>query len=202
MSLKSSFATPQWPVIPDEAAAKLLALQWQLDVSQWWSPEQLRATQFQQLSTLANHVAKTVPFHAKRLRDAGFRTGRPIDEQMWRRLPVLTRAELRDMGEKLYARDVPKNFGDHHIASSSGSTGVPVRVRKSGIDGLMWNSIFLREENWHNDDVSGVHAVIKGFAGVAFNPAEGEVYGVSGNLNGFLTYLVPQFFEKPRSTQQ
>jgi hypothetical protein len=23
------------------------------------------------------------------------------------------------------------------------------------------------------------------------------VYGVSGNLNGFLTYLVPQFFEKP-----
>jgi hypothetical protein len=36
-----------------------------------------------------------------------------------------------------------------------------------------------------------------GFAGVAFNPAKGEVYGVSGNLNGFLTYLVPQFFEKP-----
>ena len=41
-----------------------------------------------------------------------------------------------------------------------------------------------------------------GFAGVAFNPADGEVYGVSGNLNGFLTYLVPQFFEKPRTTQQ
>ncbi len=36
-----------------------------------------------------------------------------------------------------------------------------------------------------------------GFAGVAFNPAAGEVYGVSGGLNGFLTYLVPQFFEKP-----
>ena len=39
-----------------------------------------------------------------------------------------------------------------------------------------------------------------GFAGVAFNPAKGEVYGVSGNLNGFLTYLVPQFFEKPGTT--
>jgi hypothetical protein len=36
-----------------------------------------------------------------------------------------------------------------------------------------------------------------GFAGVAFNPAKGEVYGVSGNLNGFLTYLVPQFFVPP-----
>jgi hypothetical protein len=39
-----------------------------------------------------------------------------------------------------------------------------------------------------------------GFAGVAFNPAGGEVYGVSGNLNGYLTYLVPQFFEKPGTT--
>jgi hypothetical protein len=39
-----------------------------------------------------------------------------------------------------------------------------------------------------------------GFAGVAFNPARGEVYGVSGNLNGFLTYLVPQFFERPRTS--
>ena len=39
------------------------------------------------------------------------------------------------------------------------------------------------------------------FAGVAFNPEAGEVYGVSGSLNGFLTYLVPQFFEKPRGSR-
>ena len=36
-----------------------------------------------------------------------------------------------------------------------------------------------------------------GFAGVAFNPEAGEVYGVSGDLNGYLTYLVPQFFQRP-----
>ena len=36
-----------------------------------------------------------------------------------------------------------------------------------------------------------------GFAGVAFNPEAGEVYGVSGDVNGFLTFLVPQFFERP-----
>jgi DNA-binding beta-propeller fold protein YncE len=38
-----------------------------------------------------------------------------------------------------------------------------------------------------------------GFAGVAFNPEAGEVYGVSGDLNGYLTYLVPQFFQRPRT---
>jgi hypothetical protein len=39
-----------------------------------------------------------------------------------------------------------------------------------------------------------------GFGGVAFNAQDGEVYGVGGGINGFLTYLVPQFFEKPGVT--
>ena len=42
-----------------------------------------------------------------------------------------------------------------------------------------------------------------GFAGVAFNPQQGEVYGVSGGsgINGYLAYLVPQFFERPGTAQ-
>jgi hypothetical protein len=62
---------------------------------------------------------------------------------------------------------------------------------------------------WNIDDngnvpprmiIRGPETRAAGFAGVAFNPAAGEVYGVSGSLNGFLTYLVPQFFEKPSTT--
>ena len=59
---------------------------------------------------------------------------------------------------------------------------------------------------WNIDDngnvpprmiVRGPSMRTAGFAGVAFNPVHGEVYGVSGDLNGFATYLVPQFFERP-----
>lgn len=59
---------------------------------------------------------------------------------------------------------------------------------------------------WNIDDngnvpprmiIRGLETRAAGFAGVAFNADAGEVYGVSGSLNGFLTYLVPQFFEKP-----
>ena len=62
---------------------------------------------------------------------------------------------------------------------------------------------------WNIDDngnvpprmiIRGPEVRAAGFAGVAFNPEAGEVYGVSGNLNGYLTYLVPQFFEKPGTT--
>lgn len=48
--------------------------------------------------------------------------------------------------------------------------------------------------------IRGPESRSSGFAGVAFNPAKGEVYGVSGSLNGFLTYLVPQFFAKPTTS--
>ena len=44
--------------------------------------------------------------------------------------------------------------------------------------------------------IRGTETRAGGFAGVAFNPARGEVYGVSGELNGFTSYLVPQFFQK------
>ena len=62
---------------------------------------------------------------------------------------------------------------------------------------------------WNIDDdgdvpprmiIRGPETRSTGFAGVAFNPEAGEVYGVSGGLNGFLTYLVPQFFERPSIT--
>ena len=39
-----------------------------------------------------------------------------------------------------------------------------------------------------------------GFAGVALNPKHNEVYGVSGNLNGYVAWIVPEFFAKPGET--
>lgn len=41
-----------------------------------------------------------------------------------------------------------------------------------------------------------------GFAGVAFSPTHGEVYGVSGNLNGYAAWLVPDFFKAPGEMSQ
>jgi hypothetical protein len=42
-----------------------------------------------------------------------------------------------------------------------------------------------------------------GFAGVAFSTKHGEVYGVSGGLNGYAAWIVPDFVKKPGpSTEQ
>jgi hypothetical protein len=59
---------------------------------------------------------------------------------------------------------------------------------------------------WSLDDDGNVppRAIIRGpsvgtngFAGVAFSVKHGELYGVSGDLNGYAVWLVPEFFRKP-----
>ena len=78
---------------------------------------------------------------------------------------------------------------------ASGAGGGIPRLLQAGFIGV-----------WNIDDngnvpprmiIRGPSMRATGFAGVAFNPDAGEVYGVSGDLNGYLTYLVPQFFQRP-----
>jgi len=46
--------------------------------------------------------------------------------------------------------------------------------------------------------VRGPSVGAAGFAGVAFDAKRGEVYGVSGELNGYVAWIIPEFFNKPK----
>jgi len=142
-------------------AAELMALQRQLDASQWWKAVDLRSAQWQQLRLLIAYAAKNVPFHARRLREAGIDPDGPFTEEDWLRLPTLTRRELQARGDGLVARQVPKSHGAVTVTTSGGSSGVPVRVRKTALDNLMWNAFHVREELWHRDDPTGTMARIR-----------------------------------------
>ena len=51
--------------------AQLLAMQFQFDRSQWWSPQAIQAAQDRQLDVLLAHAGRTVPFYRRRWRAAG-----------------------------------------------------------------------------------------------------------------------------------
>jgi len=164
MELRASFDQVAWPAVMAGFAAELMALQLQFDATQWWSPAQLRAHQFRQLRLLLAHAAREVPFHAKRLRQAGIDLEAELTEQAWARLPVLTRRDVQREGSNLHAK-TPAAFGRINETASGGSTGVPVRVRKTALDNLLWNAIHVREEIWHREDPRGTMARIRGFPG-------------------------------------
>jgi len=52
-----------WPGLPTQHGTRLIALLYQLELSQWWTPQQLRRQQFRQLAALLQHTFKHVPHY-------------------------------------------------------------------------------------------------------------------------------------------
>jgi phenylacetate-CoA ligase len=144
-----------WPAVLTGEGAALMALQQQFGESQWWAPEKLRAAQFRQLGLLVAHAAATVPFYAERLRAVGITPDLPLTEELWARIPVLTRRDVRDLGAQLHAQQTPPTHGGLFVATTGGSTGVPVSVRKTELAHAMWGAVQVRDELWHREDAGG-----------------------------------------------
>lgn len=151
MTLRSAIPQVPFPAILSGRAAELMAVIRQLDQSQHWPEAKLRAAQWQQLTALVDHACRTVPWQAERLRAIGHTPGKPLTEATWQRLPVLTRADIQALGDRLHATIVPPAFGPAAEVASGGSSGVPVRVRKSAFEAFLWEAVNLREEFWHRD---------------------------------------------------
>jgi len=90
----------RWPAIPAARASQLLALQFQLERSQWLSPDQLAIAQLGQLARVVAHAAKTVPLYRDRLDKLPIATDHPIDLSDWQQVPLLTRSDWQTSGER------------------------------------------------------------------------------------------------------
>lgn len=160
-ALRSHVEELVWPAIQSGRAAEIMSLQRQFDQSQFWSPEQIKSAQFSQLAKLVEHSLRTVPAYAARLRSAGITAGKPLTEALWQRIPVLTRSELRTLGAALHSSAAPASFGALSVASSGGSSGLPVTVRKSAVEELFWQAINIRDEVWNRENLQGTIARLR-----------------------------------------
>lgn len=159
--LRSAISGIAWPVVPDAKAASLLALLYQFDQSQWWTPEELRAAQFSQLAQLLAHAAATVPFYRARLAAAGFDPRHPLTPAVWQKIPVLERQEVQQAPVALHSARTPQGHGKTFTVTTSGSIGRPVTVVRTAIDGLHWDAHTLRGHLWQRRDLRGKLAVIR-----------------------------------------
>ena len=55
-----------WPALPGAADANILALLFQLEQSQWWTPDEIFQQQLRQAGELVAFAARTVPFYRSR----------------------------------------------------------------------------------------------------------------------------------------
>ena len=158
---RSSVPGLAWPGLPGTAGGTMLALQYQLEQSQWWPPDVVREHQFRQLQALLSHARGTVPFYHDRLREAGFAPDRPLTADTWARIPVLERAEVQAAETALLSTRVPAAHGKTYALSTSGSTGRPVTVTGTAVVQAFWRAFTLRDHLWRRRDITKKLAVIR-----------------------------------------
>ena len=155
MLAKTTIPTVLWPPIPDPRASHLLALQFQLEQSQWYSREKLHDLQQSQLHELLAHAIETVPYYHQVFRTSGM--GMDINGilENWAQVPLLSRKTLIEKKELMVSRSYPALHGSKSKTVSSGTTGNKVEVIISELYQLLCNAILLRDHLWHQRDFSG-----------------------------------------------
>ncbi len=135
-----------WPGLPNRHGTHLMALLYQMELSQWWTPEQLQRHQLRQLAPLLQHAFKHVPYYRTR------RAAWEIDgkwnltpESFSARLPILTRAEVQEGGTAFHSEATPEAHGNFRDTNTSGSTGRPLKTLKTNLTEMIWQAITLRE---------------------------------------------------------
>ena len=154
-----------WPTIPTPAAAGMLALQFELDESQWWDAETLAVQQYRQLAEVLAHARHTSPFYEARL--DGFDLDGGVEPAEFAALTTLSRSDVQQHFDALRCRFIPPDHGDLVNYASSGSTGRPVRVLGTRLNDLWWRALILRDHLWHQREFNGTLAVLKTHSKVA-----------------------------------
>lgn len=158
--LQSHLSGVAWPAVPGQQGLLLAALLTQLEQSQWLPPAAIEQAQMRQLRLLIEHAQRHSQFHAERL--AGFRPDQMQGlQECLAAIPLMRRADLQSRRAEIDCAWLPPEHGELSLAQSTGSTGEPVAVRRSGLNGLIWMAMTLREHLWQRRDFSQSLAVVR-----------------------------------------
>ncbi len=159
---KTSVSGITWPRVASGREAIILGLLYQFEQMQWSHAEHVRAWQLRQAHALLKHCLRNVPYYRERLGDAGFAPDRPLSEETWRKIPLLSREDIVEAGASMHSTRVPQSHGRLTQRSTSGSTGKPVQVRCTELSRMFWDACTERDSIWQRRNMRGKIAVMRG----------------------------------------
>lgn len=91
---------------------------------QWKSPDEIARYQLERLQTVIRAAAQSVPFYRKKFREVGFEPGDLKSLDDLKRLPILTKRDLKQHFDELYD---PSRARQAVLSQTSGTTGQPTQ---------------------------------------------------------------------------
>lgn len=159
-AMQSRLPGVAWPAVPGQQGIILATLLAQLEQSQWLPADEIERAQMRQLHVLIEHARRHSRFHADRLAEFRPEPASGLRECL-SAIPLMRRADLQSRRADIDCAWFPPEHGEVSLAQSTGSTGEPVAVRRSGLNGLIWMAMTLREHLWQRRDFSQSLAIIR-----------------------------------------
>lgn len=173
---------PQTTTGPETPQAAIARQGWQLyqklEKSQWLPAADLKQLQLLQLRRLLEHCVQQVPYYRRVLADAP--AVATIDDLG--RLPILPRKVLQENEADIQAATLPGGIVATGNLKTSGSSGIPIKVRQSSLTDIWWMALSLRDLEWNRIDPQGTLASIRAFGAPSI--------GASAELMKLLTHGV------------
>lgn len=162
-----------WPALPPLSAARKLAIQFQLNQSQWWNSDELFEHQLDQLAKVLYHAYNTVPFYREFYQSQRYRPKQLLTDKLFSNIPILTRAHVQAAADKFISNKIPPHHGKVLDVSTSGSTGKTIKIKSTELSQFFWNAFTFRDHLWHKRDVSKKLAIIRITSGKHALPPNG-----------------------------
>lgn len=114
--------------------------------TQFDPPETVQSRQEEMLNALIEHAYRTSPFWRDRFRNANLSPAKVCTLDLLRRLPILTKADLRAYGDDMRSCDYAASEVHKHV--TSGSTGVSVVTYRDDACQQFKRAATLRSDEW------------------------------------------------------
>jgi phenylacetate-CoA ligase len=161
-----------WPAVPNPRGAQLLALQMQLEQSQWLPAEEIAQLQREQRHLIAVHASRHVPFYQQLWSAQVIEPEESLSDEEWQLLPVVSRGAIQQFPGGVTPRVRLPRHGPTYQGFTSGSTGRPLQTAGNTVTQLMWSALSLRNHLWHRHDFSGKMLGIRAGSGDTPQPLQ------------------------------
>jgi phenylacetate-CoA ligase len=137
-----------WPALPPERWAGVWSAYCQLDKTQWLDPIEIEQNQLSQVRLVIQHAMANVPYYRKTF--SGIVPEKVQTLSDFRLLPVLSRKTYQERFSEFCAESLPVGQIPTGESSSSGTSGIQVKVLHTNRVNLWWLAFCLRDLEWCN----------------------------------------------------
>jgi phenylacetate-CoA ligase len=155
--LSTHVAWPLWEI--DNGTRVLRGLR-ELERTQWLSSDELAERQWIKLKRLLSTAYEAVPYYRAQFDSAGIHPSAITSREELARLPILTKADLRREGDRLFHRD----FDRRRLIESrtGGSTGKALTIYADWACRDLRNAAAIRSDRWAGWDLGKKRAALWG----------------------------------------